>query len=924
MNWPLLINSLLVSGLTTLLAVSFGFFAALWMTSLEKKWRNCFLAVAIIALALPPFLVTNSWLDLLGETGALRRWLPFNIFSLGGTVLVLSLMFWPIPTLAAWSAWTRLERAQLESEPAMRGRALLRHLLMPLARPTLGLAAVLTFVLALNNFAVPSLLLASSQQKIYPAEVWIRFTTNFDARGALLLSWPMILAPLILLALLWRRDVWWPRTQGAVEPGVFRRQLGAGWFWFCGAIAILIAAFSVAVPLAELTLAKRTWTELLPSIAAGKFAAWNSFFLAAVAATVAVGVSLMIGARSIAPQGSRGAMLRAPAIGAALWLLFLIPGVLLGIAWIQIFNRPLFAAFYQSTAIVVFAFVVRYLAFAWNGVAHALQSVDRDLTDAARVEGASRWQLFRHVHWPQIAPQIAGTWYVIYLLCLWDVESIVLIQPPGCETLALRIFNFLHYGHNAQVNALSLTLLGLAIVPFVIWQAAKFVQNKSSNIQHPTSREASSSKAQTTARVNLFGIWCLKFLWCLVLGAWCFSFVGCSLQSASNESRVESKIFARVEILGTRGVAPGQFNKPRALTVDLQDNLYVADITGRVQKFSPDGKYLLQWQMPQTDLGRPKGMGLDADGNIIVIEPHYQRVNHFSTDGKLVAQWGMKGTNVGQFTLPRAVVVNSKKEIFVCEYTTVERVQKFVISPQGLGVRQSSGAFGSSNALEKRQRTAAVQDAGARSSAAEFVASFGKPGTAEGEFNRPEGLAVDTQDRLYVADSCNQRVQIFSSGGKWLKSFGKAGSGRGEFSYPHDVRVDEAGRIYVCEYGGSRIQIFDADCKPIEILGAPGFAPGQFNEPWAIALDSRGNLYVADALNHRVQKFLRRQTVARASSPLFLASRQKPSGDSDSYKVVGIFALFIPCCLLFSFTNHVPQRFPAGRRKRQARRLCYP
>ena len=97
--------------------------------------------------------------------------------------------------------------------------------------------------------------------------------------------------------------------------------------------------------------------------------------------------------------------------------------------------------------------------------------MDRDLIDAARLEGASRWQMLRHVQWPQIAPQAAAAWYVVFLLCLWDVESMILVVPPGGETLALRVFNLLHYGHNAQVNALCLTLLVLAVAPLVVWKA---------------------------------------------------------------------------------------------------------------------------------------------------------------------------------------------------------------------------------------------------------------------------------------------------------------------------------------------------------------------------------------------------------------------------------------------------------------------
>src|SRR6185295_2711435 len=81
-----------------------------------------------------------------------------------------------------------------------------------------------------------------------------------------------------------------------------------------------------------------------------------------------------------------------------------------------------------------------------------------------------------HVQWPQIAPQVLVAGYVVYLLCLWDVESMVLVVPPGGETLALRIFNLLHYGHNAQVNALCLTLLGLAVLPLLV--VAAFVRTR--------------------------------------------------------------------------------------------------------------------------------------------------------------------------------------------------------------------------------------------------------------------------------------------------------------------------------------------------------------------------------------------------------------------------------------------------------------
>src|SRR5437667_12568228 len=94
----------------------------------------------------------------------------------------------------------------------------------------------------------------------------------------------------------------------------------------------------------------------------------------------------------------------------------------------------------------------------------------------------------------------------------------------------------------------------------------------------------------------------------------------CVPPPTSNQAPIESQLFDRVQIIGSRGVGVGQLNKPRSVAVDSQDNLYVVDMTGRVQKFSPDGSFLLSWQMPQTELGKPKGMCRDHLGNIVVAQ----------------------------------------------------------------------------------------------------------------------------------------------------------------------------------------------------------------------------------------------------------------------------------------------------------------
>ena len=230
--------------------------------------------------------------------------------------------------------------------------------------------------------------------------------------------------------------------------------------------------------------------------------------------------------------------------------------------------------------------------------------------------------------------------------------------------------------------------------------------------------------------------------------------------------------------------------------------------------------------------------------------------------------------------LPRGIAENSRGEFLVSEYMGAERVQKFEVSSfkseavPGEDAVQKHSASGTNwpySPLDKPLANAAPESAGADNVTAHRAVQLrqviGHGGTGKGEFNRAEGVCVDAQDRIYVADSCNHRIQIFAADGKFLREFGHAGTKRGELSYPYDVAVDKGGNILVCEFGNSRIQVFDANCEPVEIIGGAGSNPGQFNNPWAIALDSRGNLYVADALNHRLQKLVRKSLEARVSSP---------------------------------------------------------
>ena len=125
-------------------------------------------------------------------------------------------------------------------------------------------------------------------------------------------------------------------------------------------------------------------------------------------------------------------------------------------------------------------------------------------------------------------------------------------------------------------------------------------------------------------------------------------------------------------------------------------------------------------------------------------------------------------------------------------------------------------------------------------------------------FSFPSGVAVDSSGNIYVADTNNHRIQIFNSAWSWIKTIGITGhfgSNSSEFNSPDGVAVDSSGNIYVADTGNQRIQIFNSAKTYQSTIGGSGPGNTQFNSPSGVTVDSSGKIYVADTGNQRIQIF---------------------------------------------------------------------
>ncbi|KRX40099.1 E3 ubiquitin-protein ligase TRIM71 [Trichinella murrelli] len=283
----------------------------------------------------------------------------------------------------------------------------------------------------------------------------------------------------------------------------------------------------------------------------------------------------------------------------------------------------------------------------------------------------------------------------------------------------------------------------------------------------------------------------------------------------------------------SQGSGDGQLYRPWGIACDKLNRIIVADRTNhRIQIFDSEGRFLTKFGCQGCRDGqfdRPAGVAVTSSNDIVVVDKDNHRVQVFTSNGLFKLKFGEKGRDVGQFNYPWGVAV-SPDDIIAVSDTRNHRVQLFTAN--GLFWRK----FGYEQALYYKQfdspRGVAFGPDGRRLFCTDFnnhrlvvydlaagrVTMHGIEGEAEAHFRRPQGIDVDTQGNLFVADSRNNRIQIFSPQMNFIASIdcGRGTSvangtanqhhhGRPFMDTPTDVCVSPDGKVYVVDFGNNRI-----------------------------------------------------------------------------------------------------------------------
>ena len=132
-----------------------------------------------------------------------------------------------------------------------------------------------------------------------------------------------------------------------------------------------------------------------------------------------------------------------------------------------------------------------------------------------------------------------------------------------------------------------------------------------------------------------------------------------------------------------------------------------------------------------------------------------------------------------------------------------------------------------------------------------FLKAWGKKGNASGEFDIPHALVIDKQDRVYVEDRENGRIQVFDAEGSFLREWGGLNN-------PTGLSLSQNQSLYVADGYATRILKMDVSGNTLGVFGEGGRWSGQLGIPHAVAVGAGDEIYVAELLTWRAQKLVMR------------------------------------------------------------------
>jgi len=476
LNWDAVSNTLITASLSMVFGIIIAFPLA-WLVGRTNMYgKKFFRTLFVMTYMVPPYVGAMAWLRLLNpRVGNLNVFLqnlfnlssaPFNIYSIGGLVWVLTTFYYPFAFITISRAMEKMDPS-LEEASRISGASpfkTLTTITFPMMAPSIVAAALLVFVAAASCFGIPSIIGAPGRVHTITTRI-VDITLIGTQEGLIdattLAVFLMLVANLVLFVSTFvvGRKQYITVSGKSTRPTIV--DLGRWRIFFTVAVSLFaviivllpfvtVALTSITVnmgrPLSLENITFRHWERIFTRrsiIQSG----WNSITAASIAATVGMIVSCAM-AYLLVRTNVKGR--RIPD--------FLItmgsgtPSVVIALALVMsnAFMAARFGFSLSNTlAILIIAYMIKYLLMGMRTVVSAMSQIHPSLEEAAQISGAGWLRLLKDVTLPLILPSVVAGWFLIFMPSFYELTMSTLLHGTNTKTLGYELYTYQTY-HSQQ------------------------------------------------------------------------------------------------------------------------------------------------------------------------------------------------------------------------------------------------------------------------------------------------------------------------------------------------------------------------------------------------------------------------------------------------------------------------------------------
>ena len=500
LNWDALTNTLITASLSMVFGILIAFPLAWFVGRTNLYGKKFFRTLFVMTYMVPPYVGAMAWLRLLNPTvGNLNVFIqnifglsspPFNIYSIGGLVWVLTTFYYPYAFITISRAMENMDPS-LEEASRISGSSPVKTLFtitMPMMAPSIVAAALLVFVSAASCYGIPSIIGAPGKIHTITTRI-IDFVYIGSQEGltdaTTLAVFLMIVANIVLYVSTFvvGKKQYITVSGKSTRPNIV--DLGRWRIFFTIVISLFafiivilpfltVAATSITVNMGKgLTLDNITfsyWSRIFTRKAILQ-SAGNSLSAAAIAATLGMIVSCTM-AYFLIRTKVKGRRLPDFLITVGSGT----PSVVIALGLIMTMSGKFGINIYNTLSIMIIAYMIKYLLMGMRTVVSAMSQISPSLEEASQISGAKWLRVFKDITIPLIVPSVVAGWFLIFMPSFYELTMSTLLYSTNTKTIGYELYTYQTYHSQQTASALATAIL--IMVVFVNWLLNKLTAGK--------------------------------------------------------------------------------------------------------------------------------------------------------------------------------------------------------------------------------------------------------------------------------------------------------------------------------------------------------------------------------------------------------------------------------------------------------------